>query len=345
MGQDGVYPVKVRLTNANGFSSTASSTVTVANLAPVVALASDGPKPENAAVTVSGTIGDPGWLENLGATIDWDGGGSDDDTTTCATVVVTVTNVAPTATIDEGATVLVNGVPTVVTEAGTSVPFSGRSTDPGSDDLQLSWDWNDGPPSPDVSTNYLNDPAFDPDPDPSPTIHSRDVTDAQHAFAACLYDVGFAARDDDSGSTTDTVKVIVTGNSTMRWSAGFWLQQARRPAQIAPATVDCYLLIVDYVSSVFGPLTRGQAAAILKAGEGTTTREQFDRQLLAALLNFANGAPDYDTLVDTDGDHVGDTPFLEFIAAAEAARLNPATTDDELRALKDVLETINLAGA
>ena len=37
------------------------------------------------------------------------------------TVPVTVTNVAPTATIDEGGTVLVNGVPTIITNAGGSV--------------------------------------------------------------------------------------------------------------------------------------------------------------------------------------------------------------------------------
>jgi hypothetical protein len=384
VGQDGVFPIGLRLTNANGFSSTASSTVTVTNVAPSIALASDAPRPENSAVTVTGTISDPGWLDPLSATIDWDGAGPepaaplagvlenarpdatfsfaashvygddgvfpvtvcgfDDDTATCAVLPVTVTNVPPTATIDEGGTVLVNGVPTIITNAGANVPFKGRSTDPGSDDLLLSWDWADGPPSPDVTTKYLNDPLFDPDPDPSPTIHPRDVTDSKdHAFGqACLYDVGFRAVDDDAGATTDNVKVLVTGNSTQRFSAGYWLQQYSRSAHIPSATLDCYLKIVDYVSNVFGPLTRAQAAEILKPGGGTTALEQFDRQLLAALSNFANGTPDYNTLIDTDGNGTGDTPFLAFITAAEAARLNPATPKSVIVALKDVLEKINL---
>ena len=200
-----------------------------------------------------------------------------------------------------------------------------------------------------MTTRYLNDGAFDPDPDPSPTLNPRDVTDSKdHAFGdACLYDVGFRAADDDAGLTNDAVKVLVTGNATDRRSAGYWMQQYSRSAHLPPATLDCYLLIVDYVSNVFGPLTQAQAAAILKPGGkgGTTAHEQFDRQLLAALSNFANGTPDFDTLVDTNGDGTGDTQFLAFIAIAEAARLNPATTPDELRALKDVLESINLGGA
>jgi hypothetical protein len=272
--------------------------------------------------------------------------GRDDDTVTCATFPVTVLNVNPTATIDEGGTVLVNGVPTFITEAGGSLALSGRSTDPGSDDLHLSWDWDDGPPAPDVTTKYLNDSAFDPDPDPSPTIHPRDVTDSQsHAFAACVYDVGFGARDDDAGSAQDTVKVLVTGNSTIRFSAGYWYQQARRTAHVPPATVDCYLQIVDFVSNVFGPLTRAQAADILKPGGGTTAAEQFDRQLLAALLNFAHGDPDHDELIDTDQDGVGDTAFLTVVANAEAVRLNPASTKAQIVAMKDLLERINLGGA
>ena len=44
---------------------------------------------------------------------------------------------APTATIDLAGTTLINGVPTFVANEGVPVPFKGRSTDPGSDDLTL----------------------------------------------------------------------------------------------------------------------------------------------------------------------------------------------------------------
>jgi hypothetical protein len=70
--------------------------------------------------------------------------------------------------------------------------------------------------------------------------------------------------------------------------------------------------------------------------------ELLDRQLLAALLNFANGSVGWAELVDTDGDGVDDTAFSAVIAAAEAARVNPASTTSELEAHKNLLERINL---
>jgi hypothetical protein len=69
---------------------------------------------------------------------------------------------------------------------------------------------------------------------------------------------------------------------------------------------------------------------------------QFDRQLLALWLNFANGAVDYGELVDTDFDYVPDTPLLGVLCAAEAARLDPTTLDSVLEDWKDILEHINL---
>ena len=154
----------------------------------ILNLASDGPKPENSAITLSGVISDPGWLENLTGTIDWGDGtaveaitgtlenlrpdatltfsmphtygddgtftakvcGFDDDTSTCQTIALTITNVNPTAVIDETGTFLVNGVPTFIAHEGVPVPFKATSFDPGSDDRTTTWDWGDGPPSPDT---------------------------------------------------------------------------------------------------------------------------------------------------------------------------------------------------
>ena len=391
VGDNGVFTVRVRVTDSFGDSDTDTSTVTVNNVPPTIPiLVNTGPVPENTAVTVTGMVSDAGWLDVLTATIDWgDGSGpvplagvlenvepfatlsfmvahtygdngaftvtvcaSDDDgasTVPCATTLVVVTNVNPTATIDESGTVLINGVPTVVAEAGESVSLSGRSTDPGSDDLTLTWIWDDG--TPDTSTLYLVNPP-NPDPFPSPSIQPRDVTDTQsHAFAACLYDVGFRARDDDAGvSATDTVKVLITGNSTLRFSAGYWqLQYRDKNGFFSTETLDCYLEIVGFVSDVFNEVTdastRQKATNVLKPGGNTSAIDQFDRQLLAALLNFANGDPDLMELIDTDEDGVPDTPFLTVIENAEAVRLNPASTMAQILAQKDLLERINLEQA
>jgi M6 family metalloprotease-like protein len=390
VGQDGVFTVGVRVTDAYGESDTDSSSVTVTNVPPSVAIDPIASQPENTAVSVTGVVSDPGWLDPLTASIDWgDGSGqqplagvlenvrpdatlsfsaqhtygddgiftvtvcaADDDTVgNCSIALATVTNVPPTATIDESGTVLVNGVPVVIAQAGDPVSLSGRSTDPGSDDLTLTWIWDDG--SPDTSTLYLNDPAFNPDPDPSPTINPRDVTDTQsHAFAACLYDVGFRAEDDDTGvSATDTVKVLITGTSAERFSAGYWqnVYRSRKSTPFTDEQLECYLEIATFVSNVFsevrGASTIPQAFDVLKVGGKTTAEDQFDRQLLAALLNFANGDPDFDELIDTDGNGAGDTAFLQVLQNVEAVRLNAASTKAQIVAAKDLLERINLGQA
>lgn len=389
VGQDGVYPIAVRVTNENGFFDTDSGSVTVTNVAPSVTIASDAPKPENSAVTVDGVISDPGWLEALTATIDWGDGvqalvgvvennrpdatltysashtygdngtftvtvcGIDDDTSTCESIPVEVTNVNPTAVIDETGSVLVNGVPTFIANVGDPLTFNGSSEDPGSDDLTLSWNWDDGPPAPDVTVlSLVNPPGADPF--PSPSIQPRSVGDSQvHAFTlACMYDVGFSVLDDDGGSASDLVKVLIGGNAELARSAGYW-QNAYRDRNnnvFSTQELQCFLAIAGFVSNVFDEVrsaaTIAEARDVLTAaGSDGDPRVQLDRQLLAALLNFANGAVGYAELVDTDGDGTADTAFSAAIAAAEAVRLDPSASDAALVAAKDVLERINLMDA
>src|SRR4029079_3901550 len=141
---------------------------------------------ENSPVTITATVTDPGWLETLGLTVNWGDGtpvsagtaattdntrptatytfsathtygddgtftlsvcGTDDDTQTCVPASVTVTNVAPTVTIDETGTTSINGVQTVIGNEGVPITFNGGVPDRGSDDLTVSWSWGDGPPA------------------------------------------------------------------------------------------------------------------------------------------------------------------------------------------------------
>jgi hypothetical protein len=386
VGQDGVYPIKVRITNADGFSSTASSSVTVNNVAPSVSIDAIPSTDEGTAVTLSGVISDPGWLDPLTATVDWgDGNGAvalpgslenvrpdatltysvghtygdngtftvevcgfDDDTSTCQTTNATITNVDPTATIDKSGATIVNGQATFFAHAGQPVPFGGNSQDPGSDDLTLTWDWGDGPPSPDVTTTSLVNPPT-PDPFPSPSVQPRNVDDARsHTFGdACLYSVGFGSGDDDGGTGSDSAFVVITGNANAPRGAGWWQTNYRpRPTALSESVRLCYLEITGFMSQVFDEVT--DASTIAKAydvlflgGNGGSAKQQLDRQLLTTWLNFANGAFELGTLVDTDGDGIPDTSFATAIANAEAIRLNPGSTDAQLRAQKDVLERIN----
>lgn len=256
---------------------------------------------------------------------------------------------APTVAIDESTATLINGVPTFIAHEGVPLTFNGNATDPGSDDLVVTWNWGDGPPVPDVSTTYLNAPPAT-DPDPSPSINPRNVTDTtSHAFGeACFYTIVLDASDDDSGNATDdTASVIIAGNAAAQRGAGYGLTQYRlRPSAFTEARRLCYLAIVRHMSSVFSE-TRSLADVAqafdvleLKQNEGQAF-QKLDRELLAAWLNFANGAFDLGEPVDTDGDGVADTAFSAVLAAAEAARNNPLASEVQLLAQRDILQRTN----
>lgn len=265
-----------------------------------------------------------------------------------ASFEVTVENVSPEAGIDDSQATDVNGSPTFIATAGAIIDFSGPVTDPGSDDLFLTWDWDDG--STDQAT-YLLDPP-DPDPFPSPNVSPRDETDPQsHAWMdACLYVVSLTAVDDDGGEGSDEATVVITDTSGRARSAGYWMSQYRsnRPTGLGTETLTCYLAIAGHMSAVFDEVRNAtgsleEAADVLHTGgsRGDMT-ELFERQLLAAWLNFANGAFGWTELVDTTGDGVPDTPFSTAITVAEDVRLDPNASPSDLEAQKDVLEAINL---
>jgi hypothetical protein len=387
VGQDGTFTVSVKVTAPGGASDIDDATVTVKNVAPSVGgLASDAPVDEADTVTVTGTVSDPGWLDPLSATIDWGDGsptapvsgvlenvrpdatltfsashvygddgtftaticGSDDDTSSCASLPLRVENVAPTATIDESGATMVNGSPAFIVSAGAPVTFRATSTDPGSDDLTLTWDWGDGPPAPDVSTTYLVNPP-NPDPDPSPSVQPRKVTDEQiHAFAeACLYNITFSAADDDGGNASDDAVVLVRSTASNSRSSGYWQHQYRRQGHtdFTDEQLNCYLAIIDFASAVFSEVrdasTIRAAFDVLNLAQNAgDERQKLDRELLTVWLNFANGAVGYSELFDSDGNGTPDTPFSVIMATAEGVRADPTSTPAQLREQRQIVHRI-----
>lgn len=274
---------------------------------------------------------------------------TDDDEATgaCPTTQVTIANVTPAAAVDESGAVLINGVPTILASAGDPQALSGRVTDPGSDDLTLTWAWGDG--SPDQVTKHRVNPPFD-DPFPSPSIEPRDVTEnANHTFEACVYEVGFRAQDDDGAvSATDTVRVLVTGNAQRGRQSGYWAREYRRTGKVdhTDAELQCYLEIAGFVSQVYHEVrdaTTFQRAQEILFAQGTrvSERDQLDRDLLTAWLNFSDGAVGYDEPVDTDGNGTADTAFSAALQTAEAVRLDPAATKAQVDAQRVIVNRIN----
>jgi subtilisin family serine protease len=270
---------------------------------------------------------------------DKDGGNGSD------AVAVSVRNIAPTTALDLGDTVVLNGVPTVVAHAGDGVGFESGATDPGSDDLSLGFDFGDGTSS--TGQSQVNPPTNDAT--PSPTVQPRDATfAATHAFGdACLYQTTFTAADDDGASTSEAVNVVITGNADLARSSGYWSSEYRgkKHSDFTAATLACYLGIVDHVSGVFSEIrplsSSSDAAAILKTSGSSSADELLDAQLLAAWLNFANGAYDLGELVDADGDGVAETAFVDVVLDAESLRTEPTRTRSDVLEAKAVLEGLN----
>ncbi|HKJ57145.1 MAG TPA: M36 family metallopeptidase [Nitriliruptoraceae bacterium] len=376
VGQDGVFTVGLQVTDAFGNTDTDATTVTVTNVAPTVTIDPIPPIDEFGTTTVSGIITDPGWLDTLTATIDFDDGngpqplsgvlenvrpdatftfsvdhqygddgnftvtvvGFDDDDQGSDDEVAAVANVDPTVVIDTSGEEVYDGVSAFVLEAGEDVTVPATATDPGSDDLEFTWDWDDGTTT--VVTSLVNPPGTDPD--PSPSVQPRDVTeDATHTYGdACLYDLTVTVADDDGGSDQDSAVVVVTGNAEVSKGHGWWLNvyRPKPPQPFTDAELACYLAIVNHFSLVFNGLDRPAATVVLNNPAKKQAETQFDQQALAAWLNFANGSISLDTMVDVDGDGVVDKPFGDAMLQAEVTR--NVGTQEQIRAQKDVVELL-----
>jgi murein DD-endopeptidase MepM/ murein hydrolase activator NlpD len=271
-----------------------------------------------------------------------------DEGTGEASFDLTVLNVAPTPTIAMTGATSVNGMSTFLTQVGQPLDLSGNVTDPGSDDLFLTWDWDDGS----VDNAGYRLLQLVPDPFPSPTSNPRNVTDPQsHVWSgACFYEISLSATDDDGGSSQDDANVIITGNSGRARGVGYWLTQYRgnRSKDFDQATLGCFLSITEYMSAVFNEVRAGTGSAaeavdvLFVAGDMGDMSLLLDQQLLGVWLNFANGAFSWDDVVDTTGDGVPDTTLSAAVSAAEATRLDAGATRDALEAQMKALEAINL---
>ncbi|CAN5702565.1 hypothetical protein BH23PSE2_BH23PSE2_05160 [soil metagenome] len=388
VGQDGLHTVGLRVTDAWGLTSTATSTVTVTNVLPTVTINAISAIDEHGTVTVSGTITDPGWLEPLSAAINFDDGagfqpltgtlentrpdaslnfsvqkqygdngnfqvqvcgrdivgGIANPTLVCKTSSALVNNVIPAMAIVTAGAEIYDGKAAFVLQQGHSLTVPGSASDPGSDDLTFTWNWDDGTPD-DSQTSLVNPPAADPA--KSPSVQPRDVLLQQaHAYEdACLYEITLTVEDDDGGKAADSAAVVVTGNATRSRGSGWWLNQYRnkKPNDFSPSQLQCYLDIVTYFSKVFdAPLNRTQAEKILHSPSKAPPLIMLREQLLAAWLNFANGAIGFHTPVDSNGNGSVDTTFGAAILQAEIVAVNPASTAAQIQAQKAIVERIVL---
>jgi hypothetical protein len=141
--------------------------------------------------------------------------------------------------------------------------------------------------------------------------------------------------------------VIITGNPANHdKSAGFWAHEYQSASgdEISPITLACYLKISGFLSRVFNEVrdasTFAAARSVLNDGP-TGAKDRFDRVLLTNWLNFANGAFEFNELMDTNANGTPDTPFGTAMSNAETVRLNPASTTAQIDAQRNILQSFD----
>ena len=345
--------------------------VTVNNLAPEVTASGDAID-EAGTATVSATFTDEGVLDTHTATIDWDDGTPPEDVTVgqlaagvshaygdngnfevevtvtdddggvgLDTATVAVGNLDPALSLDHSDVISFPGGDYAVVEAGGELAWSADGTDPGSDDLTFTWNTGN-------ANTYFND-GMDPDLFPSPhgifPFAAADHAGAVYA-AAGVDLLSLTLSDDDGGTGSAEVGVVVTGTADTTQGTGWWKHQyGTGSPQIDVATLGGYLDVVDAVSSVFSEAAAAATFADVHAvlsPTGGDRRARATAELMAAWLQFASGAVAWDATVPlSNGSSVG---FLPLMASAEQAILDNATTDAELHGVERDLARVRHAG-
>jgi uncharacterized repeat protein (TIGR01451 family) len=362
---DGTDSVTVCVRDDAGAEGCATTAVVVRNTAPAVT-ATGSTAPEGASAGVTAAYRDLGVTDTHTAEVEWgdgspvetvavtptgDGHGTvsaahaygdegvytvrvtvadEDGAAGSATTSITVSNVGPAVTIAAAGTRTFAGGLAVVAGAGAPVTFTAEGTDPGADRLTFTWATGG-------SASYPSGGAF--------PVSATDATTA--SFPAGYGVQTVTLTDNDGGSASASLPVLVTGTSDCTFTQGYWRHQYATGGspQVPRATSAAYLTLVSYASRVFSELTPAGTPAearVVFEGRSTTMRRHATEQLLAAWLNFAHGGVGLDEKVDTDRDGTPDLTFAEIVQRAEDTLLDPTASQARLEVAKSLAEAVNL---
>ncbi|MEN8007554.1 MAG: hypothetical protein ABFS42_11095 [Candidatus Krumholzibacteriota bacterium] len=141
---------------------------------------------------------------------------------------------------------------------------------------------------------------------------------------------------------------IVTNDAENARSEGYWQHQCSgfSSAEIDIETMECYLSIVGEASGVFSEIhdvttISSTYEVLFMGGNKGSALEQFDRELLVAWLNYANGAFGYGELLCANKDCTRKMHFFSVMMDIELFRLKSNATKKEIKDVMQILHHLN----
>ncbi len=338
-GDDGIYDLTVMVEDDDGGWSSSTVSVTVANLPPEILIPTDLSFDEGEPFALSASATDPGsddlefvWDIELApsrsAVYYNDGIGPDPAQSPLGTYPFSATdtltrefgdnglyNVDLTVTDDDGgaATVsfqieiknvspLVDSGGPYIAKENSEIDFQALVSDPGSDDIYLTWDWGDGTSD---SATFLNAGWLKDQPKSPWGTHPFNVTHAtSHLWGDNGYfDITLTAMDDDGGITVSQIVVVVSNVDptiidvsydvyfNLPRTQGYWNFQCvgKLPS---PDHVGIRQEYVDYISSnslvYSGISTKEEVCDYLGNVDESDMTQKALQQLMALWLNIAS---------------------------------------------------------
>ena len=265
-----------------------------------------------------------------------------DAATGCGTLEVNVGNSPPAVALDATDAVALRpgGFSFFVRRVSVSQTYSAAGSDAGSDDLTFTWHWGDGGVL-SQNTHFNDNISADgrPPSNRGAIAPFNAIDSASHTYTAPgAYALSVHLSDDDladSGQspTTATLPTLVTDAQDCSMTMGFWQHQfdpATKKPQVSAAARQAYLSLISRASDIFSErfpaATSAAAWLILQPDDtnATTIQGQAIEQALAAWLNFARGAVEWNATIPRLS-----RPFDQVMAEIESVFLtaNPIAAD------------------
>jgi hypothetical protein len=313
-------------------------------------------------LTYAWVLDTPGSIEATGATPTFDGLDGEQTyqatLTVCdlkhdcdsSTATVRVHNVAPSHVLDTSSTIAFGVGQAFLARIDVPVTHRATANDVGSDDTTYTWSSGAFATWTPAASTYFNDGASaDPRISPFGTLPFATSTSSSVTYSQPgVYTEQLLVNDDDAGSTSTSVPVLVADGTTKLRSYGSFKQQysLKGNRDLTSTQLAAYLAFTRAGSSSFDeavPLTSFDDAYAVLAKldlKAPTPLEQARAFTLTAWLNVASGAVGWSDALPARMQTQGRTTVADALREIEPVLANPASSQAQVLAAMQLAQSI-----